>query len=171
MTEQERWLPIPGWEGLYEISDMGRVRSLDRIAANGRFWKGRIRALTISNGYLAVSLWRGGSGEMRLVSGLVATVFCGPKPPGKEVRHLNGDAWDNRAENLAWGTSSENKLDQVRHGTHHEANVTHCPQGHPYEGANLYVRPSDGRRRCRTCINSRARAKWVPRRATETRAT
>jgi hypothetical protein len=48
--------------------------------------------------------------------------------------------------------------DQVRHGTNANTNKTHCPQGHPYQGANLYVIPSTGGRVCRTCALFRSRS-------------
>jgi hypothetical protein len=65
--------------------------------------------------------------------------------------HRNDVPDDNRVENLRWDTRSANVLDSVRNGTHGMASKTHCPQGHPYDEANTYVHPVDGRRVCNGC--------------------
>lgn len=90
--------------------------------------------------------------DRRYVHQVVARAFLGECPPGQETRHLNGDPKDNRLENLAYGTRSENVLDSVRHGTYRNANreKTHCPRGHAYSFENTYRRPT-GARECRTC--------------------
>lgn len=80
---------------------------------------------------------------------LVCRAFHGAAPEGQEVRHLNGNPPDNRAINLAWGTRSQNMRDKQDHGTDHNANKTHCPQGHEYTAENIkYIGKSRG---CRTC--------------------
>lgn len=159
MSTPERWLSVPGWEGFYEISSEGRLRGMPRNTRKSRMVKGGIlRPYADRRGYLRFGLSRNGKQHGRFIHHLVLEAFAGARPDGSEARHLNGNRADNRAENLAWGTSGENKLDQVRHGTHPYANVTHCPQGHPYEGANLLV-GADGARRCRTCRSIRERAR------------
>lgn len=84
-----------------------------------------------------------------LVHQLVAQAFLPPRPAGHELRHLNGDHRDCRADNLAWGTRSENVLDQVKHGVHNNARKTHCKNGHPFDEENTLLRY--GRRRCLAC--------------------
>lgn len=120
---EERWLPISGYEGDYEVSDRGRVRSflaskprvplprLLRLGETGRRRKGDQKR------YLIVRLWRGGKSRTHYVHRLVLTAFVGPCPEGAECRHLNGDRHDNRLENLCWGTRQENYEDRLRHGT------------------------------------------------------
>lgn len=149
----ERWLPVSGYEGSYEVSDLGRVRSLDRITDRGRKWRGRVMspAPMRSNGYLIVSLWRDGSQRTTLVHRLVLSAFVGPAPDGAEGLHGDGDPENNKLTNLSWGTHSENEMDKVRHGTHPHARKTHCPQGHPYDDENTYVYPGRAHRGCRTC--------------------
>lgn len=90
--------------------------------------------------------------DRRYVHVLVAESFIGPKPEGLEVRHLNGNPEDNRVENLAYGTRSENVLDSVKHGTYRNANSekTQCPRGHEYDRTNTYL-TSRGTRQCRAC--------------------
>lgn len=115
----EIWRSVIGWEGLYEVSDQGRVRSLrrdTRTMSPGR--KG--------SGYLYVNLARGGARRTRHVHRLVLEAFVGPCPAGCETRHLDGDPANNRLENLAWGTSAENKQDQRRHGTVVQGEARSC---------------------------------------------
>lgn len=146
----ERWLPVPGYEGAYEVSDRGRVRSLDRITAQGRPCKGIVLTqLNGSKGYKQVGLHRSGQ-TTHHVHRLVLLAFAGPAPEGMEVRHLNGDRTDNTLANLTWGTHLENMRDQREHGTHKNSVKTHCPKGHPYAGDNLKVEKS-GTRRCTVC--------------------
>ncbi|BCK58409.1 hypothetical protein NWFMUON74_61810 [Nocardia wallacei] len=84
---------------------------------------------------------------------MVADAFHGVRPPGKVVRHLNGNSHDDRPENLAYGTDAENSADSLKHGTHYNARKTHCPHGHPYNTTN------GPNRRCREChrMNERVR--------------
>lgn len=151
----ENWRPIPGWDA-YEASDLGRVRSLDRIIKfkDGRnaHVKGRLLSLRLHVGtpYRRVGLLQDGRSQRKYVHQLVMMAFVGEAPAGQEVRHLDGNSTNNRLSNLKYGTKSENNFDQVTHGTHAEANRTHCPKGHPYSGENLYVCPK-GRRNCRAC--------------------
>lgn len=118
----ERWLPIPGYEGSYEVSDMGRVRSLDRVihASNGTAYRkpGRLlRLVPFTNGHLYVNLCKPGvSSRTKSVHRLVLTAFVGPCPEGMECCHNNGVHSDNRLVNLRWDTRSANMNDRFRHG-------------------------------------------------------
>lgn len=152
MTAEE-WRPVPGFPG-YAVSSLGRVWS-------GRRGRGRIlRNLdTADTHYLAVSLCAIGQPKVRrYVHQLVAEAFLGPRPAGHHVRHIDGDKQHNVPGNLAWGSISDNILDQVRHGRHHNARKTHCPAAHEYTPENTYVIPSKGSRMCRTCMAERRRA-------------
>lgn len=115
MTE-ERWKAIPGYEGSYEVSDLGRVRSLDRVVqCSNRIYRLRGRTLRQcrrKDGYLSVGLTRG----TELVHRLVLLAFVGECPKGMECRHLNGDPGDNCLANLSWGTKVENAADRDAHG-------------------------------------------------------
>lgn len=155
----ETWRPIPGYEGAYEVSDRGRVRSLDRITDRGRRWKGRLMTpCALQNGYLIVTLWREGKQRSPLVHRLVLTAFVGQPTEGTEGRHLDGNRCNNVLSNLSWGTHSENQYDQILHGTHLNASKTHCPANHPYDEANTYVYPGRAHRGCRACRREHARA-------------
>lgn len=149
---EEEWRPVVGYEGLYEVSSHGRVRSLDRIAGvtpgAKRNRKGRLMKFKSRRRYLQVCLYP--DRKYRSLHVLVCEAFHGPKPfEGAVARHLNDDKRDNRSSNIAWGTQSENVLDAVRNGVHPEVKVTHCPQGHEYTTENTArVR---GSRVCKTC--------------------
>lgn len=119
---QEVWRPVVGYEGLYEVSDQGRVRSLDRWERNGRgmplrLFKGKVLKSTPgSSGYLRVCLSKSGGLRHFTVHTLVLNAFVGPRPEGLQCRHLNGIQTDARLCNLAWGTIKENTNDRISHG-------------------------------------------------------
>lgn len=106
----ERWLPVVGYEGLYEASDLGRVRSLHRAGVPYVLKPG------ISGGrYPTVSLWHLGKGRTYCVHALVARAFIGPPPAGHEVRHMDGAFNNSRLDNLVYGTQGENNEDRKWH--------------------------------------------------------
>ena len=162
MTDAEEWRPVAGYEGIYEVSSRGRVRSLPRVDSRGRRNRGRYLAvINHPSGHKQVKLSREGTSKPGKLHRIVLIAFMGPPPPGCEVLHGDGDPGNNALSNLRWGTRSENLRDAVRHGTHYWAIKTHCPQRHPYDDENTY-RASDGRRMCRECLrirNREARAK------------
>lgn len=132
----EQWRPVPSWEGAYEVSDLGRVRSLDREVfapdqkgvPRLRRYRGRVlKAAPSANGYPRVALQSAERLEYRHPHVLVAAAFLGPRPPGQEVCHANGDPLDSRLANLRYGTRRDNALDRHQHGT------MNLPQGeaHP----------------------------------------
>jgi hypothetical protein len=130
----ERWADIPGWVGLYQVSDLGRVRSLDRVVTHCRGHRQRVRGRMLKpwvdrDGYHRVQLCRDGETIKHRVHRLVLLAFVGESEPCQECRHLNGDPADNRLENLAWGTKLENSADRLEHGT--------APQGIQHGQAKL----------------------------------
>lgn len=133
------WREISGWEGKYYVSDAGDVWSRH---------SGRVLASqTDSVGYKRVTL--AGRHIVR-IHRLVATAFL--EQTGPLVRHLDGDKSNNRLDNLAWGTSSDNTRDSIRHGTfrHWNSLKTECKRGHPFTEENTHIQ-SDGARLCLTC--------------------
>lgn len=121
-VQPEVWLPVVGHEGVYEVSSLGRVRSLDRLIwrenQNGGHHvqvRGRVlRAATVESGHKSVALTR--RGGSRLVHQLVAEAFIGPRPPGHEVLHADANPANNRPKNLSWGTRSDNLRDDYATG-------------------------------------------------------
>lgn len=128
MNSGERWLPVLGYEGFYEVSDRGRVRSLPRVTERiGR--RGKSSLLRFPGkllktppfgkaGHVGVNLYENGKGSTFQVHRLVLDAFVGPRPDGMECRHLDGNPANNRLENLAWGTRAENMADRTRLGEH-----------------------------------------------------
>lgn len=136
----EEWRPVVGWEGMYKVSDHGRVYSL----RTGKY----LRA-GMNRRHRHVALCRGDEGKSYRVHRLVAEAFIGPCPDGMEVRHLDDDPDNNLLANLAYGTRSENMLDRVANGTHHNAIKTNCKWGHEFTPENTILQAHG--RRCRQC--------------------
>lgn len=100
----EVWKDIPGWEGLYQVSNLGRIRSI------------RVRLIKPydTRGYRVATLHSGDRMERAGVHRFVAQAFI-PNPESKEqVNHINGDKADNNVENLEWVTCQENNLHRCR---------------------------------------------------------
>lgn len=164
----EEWRAIPGYEGWYEASDHGRVRSLDRVITqrNGNTYrlKGKILSPTMSShGYYGVGIGKNGQRETRTVHSLVMEAFVGPYPEqGMEIRHLDGNKLNCHLSNLRYGTCSENQEDKLAHGRHVQANRTHCPFGHELAVWNTYPQSRSvyGRRQCVACARARAHMRY-----------
>ena len=107
----EIWKPVACYEGLYEVSNLGRVKSLGRIDRFYRRWKSCIlKPHTVGKNYLAVSLSNGGKVRSIRIHRLVAEAFI-PNPSNKpQVNHKDGNKANNAASNLEWSTNSENQL-------------------------------------------------------------
>ena len=168
LERAERWKPVTGYEGIYEVSNHGRVRSVDRTitCSDGRVrrLKSKVRSAPLNaDGYPCVGLYAQGEKKMRYVHSLVAESFIGARPEGMEVCHSDGNKTNNHVANLRFGTQSENTLDRVAHGTHHEAVKTHCPRDHELFAENL--KPSNakqGSRACLACARARSRVYYHP---------
>lgn len=160
---RERWLPVVGYERHYEVSDLGRVRSLDRVDRLNRSHKGRVLKPGVGhNGYPLVSLWSDGVGTSRTVHSLVAEAFIGPRPAGKDICHSTGNRNDPRLANLRYDTRAANLEDAKRHGTLANSSKTHCVRGHALSLPNLVLYPwrKKGYRNCLACTKELHAAKY-----------
>lgn len=116
--EQEIWKDIPEYEGLYQVSNLGRVRSLDRFISQSAglgksSYKKKIKGKLMSpapngSGYLQVNLCRNNNRKKCFVHRVVYECFIGPIPEHKEVNHINHSKIDNRVKNLELSTRQQN---------------------------------------------------------------
>lgn len=125
--DTEEWRSVPDFDGLYEVSSLGRVRSLTRIeiymragdsVQSVRRRKGALKSQRLDkDGYPVVNLCRDGKQTTLKVHALVCLAFHGPRPEGHEAAHGNGVRTDNRKGNLRWALQADNIEDRDRHGT------------------------------------------------------
>ena len=167
---EEEWLDISGYEGFYQVSNLGRVKSLAKTIINSRgserFYPELILKQSLSGkesdmyARLKVRLYdKDRRPQQHKVHKLVAFHFISDTDE-RFVLHKNGNRLDNRVSNLYFGTSSENALDAVKHGTNAQNRKKNCPLGHFLIGDNLVAaekrRRGGNRRSCRACDNARA---------------
>lgn len=124
---KESWSSVEGFEGIYEVSTFGKVRSLDRLvfekSGKRKFILGRILVPKVQkNGYLLVKLSKNGGINLRYVHELVLTTFVGPRPKKCQARHFpDNDKSNCRASNLKWRTPKQNQADRKLVGNDHKS--------------------------------------------------
>jgi len=113
-VSEEVWLPVVGYEGCYEVSSFGRVRSVDRLvkSCSGRI-ESRLSGKLLftksyTNGYSSVMLSRGGYNKNHFIHRLVATAFINNPLRVNVVNHLDRDKTNNHVDNLEWCTPQGN---------------------------------------------------------------
>lgn len=147
---KESWLPLTGHEGRYEVSDMGRIRSIARriplgdsgyrpisekiIVSRPKVANGRLGAMVVT------LIWNNKVNHIR-VHRAVLTAFVGPCPSGMEGCHNDGDPKNNVLSNLRWDTHKSNELDKVKHGVRRlDENDIRCIQAEPpFRGVNVML--------------------------------
>ena len=153
MPAMEIWKDVPGYEGAYQASNLGNVRSLDRIVTRSdgvsAYTKGKVLKPTYNKKtkYHKVTF----AGKQFNLHTVIYMTFYGPIPKGMVVRHGIKGSLDNSIENLSIGTQSDNELDKIRDGTHFQAIKTHCARGHAFIGYNIKINTVTGSRGCRSC--------------------
>lgn len=163
MTEE--WRRVVDWEDFYEISDYGRVRSVERVVEFGAQTR-RVLSCVLNPGRRGkgkvpyVLLSGGGRRQSRSVHTLVLEAFVGPCPDGLEACHWDGDNTNNHLTNLRWDTHIANMADMTRHGRQHQVLKTRCPAGHEYTSENTKV-GKDGGRICRECHRIDGRERYA----------
>lgn len=150
----ERWLPVVGWEGRYEVSDLGRIKSLDRVTwaypKNGKKPYGRLHKgtliipwLTSQKKYHTIALCKEGIVTHKDIHVIVIAAFKGPRPLDLDVCHNNGKCIDNRLNNLRYDTCAANIEDMRGHGKM-QIGVDN-PAAKLAEGQVRYIRKMRGR--------------------------
>jgi hypothetical protein len=127
--KKEIWKDINGFEGIYQVSNLGRVKSVKRTCnrsfGHGRAVPEKMLSAVKRNKYLAVTLWMLNSKSMHSVHRLVAAAFL-PNPENKAtVNHIDGNKMNNHVENLEWATHSENSIHAFDNGLRAKG------EGHP----------------------------------------
>lgn len=151
---EEIWKDVVGYEGLYQVSNFGQVKSLDRLDCAGRKIKGKMLSVfTLKNGYLVVNLWKNGVGKTQLIHVLVAKAFI-PNPQNlPEVGHKDEDSKNCYADNLEWTTHIDNcnmplrrqQISEKRAGTHHtqewkdKMSVRNSGKNNPFYGNHSFA--------------------------------
>lgn len=166
---EERWAPIPGREGSYEVSTCGRVRSVDRVILRRDGQTRRLRGRLLSqhirpDGYVQVSLRPGNPPDygVCLMHHLVLETFVGSRPEGMFGLHKDDVGTNNHLSNLRWGTPSDNLYDCVANGHHAGVNKEACGYGHLLAEPNLRRRTAEeGRRGCLACHRARSTARFM----------
>jgi len=118
-----RWKAVPGYKGLYEVSELGQVRTKPKP---GRM-RGEIISPFLRRGYLWVELWKNGKEQVYTLHRITALAFMKEDKDRPYINHKNGIKYDNRLENLEWCTTHENNLHARNVGLSNKA----YPQKYP----------------------------------------
>jgi hypothetical protein len=120
----EIWKTIPGYNNMYQISNFGNVKSLNRISMGGRKLSEKIlKHNKHPHGYISICLRKGGKNKFYLAHRLVMLAFVGPSD--LQVNHKNGIKTDNRLENLEYVTCSENQMHAFKNNINQHQGVKH----------------------------------------------
>lgn len=131
--DNEIWKPVTGYEGYYEVSNLGRIRRLQTRDRFGRQSRPHIVKQYKNSrwGYMQVTLHQQGSNKTYRVHCLVAIAFLGDRPVRLDINHVDGDKTNNRFDNLEYCTRSQNIIHALDHGLsrkrgedHHSAKLT-----------------------------------------------
>lgn len=147
MTEQ--WKPVVGYEGLYEVSNEGRVRSLDRQVRTKRGfrnYKAKFLASAVKcNGYLVCRLYKNDGGKNFYIHRLLLEAFVGECPNGMEVCHNDDNKNNNHLPNLRWDTHQQNCQERVSNQgeVHHFAKLTEKQVSEIKWALSHYFKPNE----------------------------
>lgn len=131
----EVWKEVPGYEGIYAVSNLGAVKRVERMGSKGKLLKEKMLSqATTKKGYKYVFL----KGKFHTVHSLVLTVFVGVRPEGLQGCHNNANPADNRLGNLRWDTNAQNQADKVAHGNSNRG--TKCPNSKLSESEVFAIR-------------------------------
>lgn len=159
----EEWRDVPGYEGYYQVSNLGSVKSLKRVVVRSDSRSTTVRERILcwgrgTGGYWHVGLSKDGQVWQVMVHTLVAMVFLGERPSGYDICHNDGIKSNNAVSNLRYDTRSANLMDEVFAGRNHHAKKAFCKWGHAFSEGNFRVRnKANGltQRICKVCSKTR----------------
>lgn len=145
----EQWRQVLGYEGIYEVSNYGNLRSVDRINPTKAGWtrviKGRrLRPFLSQDGRLFIDLCKFNVYERFPVHHLVLSAFIGARPDGFVGCHTDGNCLNNSASNLRWDTQKSNIADTFIHGTHHKGSRHGASKLHESDIAMIRIKYASG---------------------------
>ena len=149
----EEWRDVVGYEGLYRVSNLGRIYSIRTDTIKKPQIGGK-------NDRYQINLHKDGKRKTYQIAPLVLSSFVSERPKGLIGCHNDGNGFNNHVSNLRWDTYESNSLDTVRHGSHDNGNTNKdsCNRGHALSGKNLGK--SLKKRRCKACGKAQAYAKY-----------
>lgn len=121
----EEWRDIKDFENLYQVSNLGRIKSIQRNGTKG----GIIAQFKTNNGYMKVNLHKNGNEYFMFVHRIVAVAFLPNQDNKPQINHKNGKKHDNRLVNLEWSTSAENLEHAIKNGLRHLKKVGQYKNG------------------------------------------
>jgi len=163
MERNEIWKPVVGYEGLYEVSSLGRIRSLPRNTTHGGIMK---PYRSPHNGYMYVALTKCGDRKTKRVHKLVLMAFD-PRPTGAyydknyTINHIDGDKTNNMLSNLEWCTQSENQIKAYEIGINgkYQRKIINLTTMEIFESAKDAAESVGGKKSnsiCRVCLGKRS---------------
>lgn len=154
----EIWKDIEGFEGLYQVSNLGRVKSMNY----NRTGKEKILKKSVTHGYERVVLYKDKKQYNKNVHRLVAGSFIDNPNNLESVNHINGIKTDNRAENLEWVTCKENNIHAVETGLRKCKKVKCIETGQTYISIHEAQRSVNGKisNNIKTCCNGRTKSAY-----------
>jgi len=121
----EIWKDVIGYEGIYEVSNLGFVKRVSKTRGVNLKYRGEyyLNAMDNGKGYLRVKLSNNGYSKRVMLHRIIAEAFIDNPNNKKCVNHINHNRKDNRIENLEWCTHSENTLHAVKHGRWNQVKI------------------------------------------------
>lgn len=158
-TQPERWLPVAGYEGKYEVSDRGRVQRIG--SGRGSNTRYIMSSWSDDQGRPKVTLRNPDGYVQRTISTLVAAAFLGPRPEGLDVCHRNGINTCNLPGNLYYGTKRQNMADKLTHGTQPLGGSSHLAKRTIEQVREVRAALERGERACDIARRLNVPEKWI----------
>lgn len=153
---KEAWKDIKDYEGLYQVSNTGKIKSIDRYVNyklnKKRLIKGSIKKLTLNEkGYLKVTLFKNGKGCTREIQRIVAETFIPNLDNKEQVNHIDGNKQNNNINNLEWCSPRENTIHSINVLEHYKKPVIQFDLKGKYVNAYMSIKEAGEKNNIRPC--------------------